>query len=89
MAGIVEWITNNWLTVAQAIAGLMVAAGMITGLFNGPRADKAKGIFDYILNLLRGFGVGTYKDEPGTVSTPFKGDSGERVVTTENVKVVP
>ncbi len=84
--GFITWITDNWATVAAAISGLMVAAGMITGLFDGPKAAKAKGIFDYILTLLRSFGVGTYKDEPGTASIPFKGDTGERVVTTENIK---
>ena len=79
----IEWIQNNWGMVLQAIIAAMVFAGMVTGMFNGPRAEKAKGIFDYILTLLRGFGVGTYKDEPGTLSVPFKGDTKERVATVE------
>ena len=81
----IEWIQNNWMAVAQALAGLMVFAGMVTGFFAGPRADKAKGIFDYILGLLRTIGIGTYRDEPGTLSVPFKGDTKERVATVEKV----
>jgi hypothetical protein len=38
-----------------------------------------------MMALLHGFGIGTYKDEPGSVSMPFKGDSGERIVQTEKV----
>ncbi len=78
-----------WLMLGGLLLGAMVLAGQITGMFDGPRAAKAKSFFDWAIGLLRGFGLGTYKDEPGSGSLPFKGDTGERVVTTENIKVVP
>ena len=78
----ITWIQTNGTTLLTAIVGAMGAAGAIVGLFNGPKAAKAKGIIERVIALLRGFGIGTYKDEPGTLSVPFKGDSGERVVTT-------
>jgi hypothetical protein len=54
-------------------------------MVNGPKADKASGVIERIMALLRGFGIGTYKDEPGSVSLPFKGDTKERIVQTEKV----
>jgi hypothetical protein len=80
--GFIDWIQNNWYTVAEAIGGLLVAAGVIVGFFNGPKADRAKTVLDRILGLLRQIGVGTYKDEPGTFSVPLKPDTGVRVETT-------
>lgn len=69
-----------------AIGSLMIAATAIVAFFSGPKADKARGIFDTILAFLRMIGFGTYKDEPGTLSIPLKSDSGERVIETTNVK---
>jgi hypothetical protein len=80
--GFIDWIQNNWYAVAEAAGGLVVAAGVIVGFFNGPKADRAKTVLDRILGLLRQIGVGTYKDEPGTFSVPLKPDSGVRVETT-------
>lgn len=81
----IEWLQNNWATLGEAIGGLMIVAGIIVGFFNGPKADKARGILDSMLSFLRMIGIGTYKDEPGTLSVPLKKDSGERIVTTETV----
>jgi hypothetical protein len=55
------------------------AAGDLTGMVDGPRADKASGILDMIKLVLRRLGGGTFKDEPGTNSLPLVGDTGERV----------
>jgi hypothetical protein len=71
--------------VVTALGTLMVACTAIVGFFNGPTADKVRGIFDTILSFARMFGFGTYKDEPGTLSVPLKKDTGERIVTTETV----
>ena len=83
--GFIDWIQNNWYAVAQALGGLVVAAGVIVGFFNGPRADTAKTVIARILGLLRQIGIGTYADEPGTLSMPGLPDTGDRVVKTENV----
>lgn len=80
----IDWIQNNWATMLEAIAGVLVTAGIITGFFNGPRADQAKSILDRILAMIRGLGIGTYKDEPGTGSLPFAPDSGKRIASTED-----
>lgn len=66
--------------VITALGTIMVAATAITAMFNGPRAQKAKGILDLILSFLRMIGFGTFKDEPGTFSVPLKTDTGARVV---------
>jgi hypothetical protein len=81
--GFIDWIQNNWYAMAEAVGGIVVAAGVVVGFFNGPKADKAKTVLDRILGLLRQIGIGTYKDEPGTFSVPLKPDSGERVETTK------
>ena len=81
--GFIDWIQNNWYAVAEAAGGIVVAAGVIVGFFNGPKADRAKTVLDRILGLLRQIGIGTYKDEPGTFSAPLKPDSGVRVTATE------
>ena len=78
----IDWIQNNWYAVAEGLGYLVLAAGAVVGFFNGPKADKAKTILDRILGLLRQIGIGTYKDEPGTLSIPGKGDSGERIAGT-------
>jgi hypothetical protein len=80
--GFIDWVQNNWYAVAEGIGYLVLFAGAVVGFFNGPKADKAKTIFDRILGLLRQIGIGTFKDEPGTFSMPLKPDSGERVATT-------
>jgi hypothetical protein len=81
--GFIDWVQNNWYGMAEAVGGFVVAAGVIVGFFNGPKADKAKTVLDRILGLLRQIGVGTYKDEPGTFSVPLKPDTGVRVETTK------
>ena len=81
--GFIDWIQNNWYAVAEAAGGIVVAAGVIVGFFNGPKADRAKTFLDRILGLLRQIGIGTFKDEPGTFSAPLKPDSGVRVDTTK------
>ena len=81
----VDWIQNNWLLAGGVLYGALSLAGQIVGMVNGPKADKASGIIERGMALLRGFGIGTYKDEPGSVSFPFKGDTKERIVQTEKV----
>jgi hypothetical protein len=81
--GFIDFIQNNWYAMAEGLGYLILAAGAIVGFFDGPKADKAKTIFDRILGILRQVGIGTFKDEPGTMSIPFKGDSGVRVETTK------
>ena len=79
MENAVTWLTTNIPLVIGGLYILFSAAGQTTGMFNGPKADKAKNIFDVILLWLRRFGGGTFKDEPGTNSIPLlSGDSGER-----------
>ena len=68
--------------VVQALGALMVASTAIVGFFNGPGADKARGIIDTILSFARMFGFGTFKDEPGTVSLPLKPDTKVRIAGT-------
>ena len=79
----IDWIQNNWYAVLEGLGYLLLAAGAAVGFFNGPKADRAKTILDRILGILRSIGIGTYKDEPGTLSAPFKGDTGKRVVAVE------
>jgi hypothetical protein len=81
MDNVVQWMTANWPYVMGFAYALISAAGQFVGMFDGPKADKARGIFDYILGILRSLGAGTYKDEPGTTSMPFKRDSGKRIVS--------
>lgn len=78
----IDWIQNNWYAVAEGFGYLVLAAGAIVGFFDGPKADRTKTILDRILGLLRQIGIGTFKDEPGTMSIPFKGDTGERITGT-------
>jgi hypothetical protein len=86
MENLITWVQTNWYGVAEAIGYLILGAGAIVAFFDGPKADKAKTVFDRILGLLRTIGIGTFKDEPGTLSIPGAKDSGERVATTESVK---
>jgi hypothetical protein len=81
----VDWIQNNWLLAGGVLYAALSLAGQIVGMVNGPRADTASSVLERMMSLLRGFGIGTYKDEPGSVSMPFKGDSGQRIVQTEKV----
>lgn len=77
------WIAENWPYVLGFAYFLVSAAGQLVGMFDGPdpdeKTDKARGVFEYILGILRTLGAGTYKNEPGTVSMPLKPDSGKRV----------
>ena len=75
----IDWIQNNWYGAAEVLGYTVLAAGGITGFFNGPRADKVKTVLDRILGILRQVGIGTYKDEPGTFSFPGLPDTGNRV----------
>jgi hypothetical protein len=81
--GFIDWIQNNWYAVAEGIGYLVLAAGAVVGFFDGPKADKAKTIFDRILGILRQVGIGTFKNEPGTLSIPGAPDSGKRITATE------
>jgi hypothetical protein len=81
----VDWIQTNWLLAAGILYALLSLAGQIVGMVNGPKADKASGVIERLMALLRGLGIGTYKDEPGSVSMPFKGDTKERVTQVEPV----
>lgn len=85
----INWMTTNWPYVLGFLYALISAAGQFVGMFNGPGADKARGIFDYVLGILRSLGAGTYKDEPGTTSVPFVGDTNKRIAsdgTTYSIK---
>jgi hypothetical protein len=82
----IDWIQNNWLLAGGVLYALLSLAGQIVGMVNGPKADKASGVLERMMGLLRGFGIGTYKDEPGSVSRPFKGDTGERIVQVEKIR---
>ena len=86
MENAITWIQNNWYQMAEWLGAVVVGAGVVVGFFDGPKADKAKTVFGRILGILRTIGVGTFKDEPGTLSIPGSTDTGERVTTTENVK---
>jgi hypothetical protein len=81
----VDWIQNNWLLAGGVLYAALSLAGQIVGMVNGPKADTASSVLERMMALLRGFGIGTYKDEPGSVSMPFKGDTKERIVQTEKV----
>ena len=81
----IEWIQENGTTLIEAIIGVMVAAGVIVGFFKGPKAGKAQGIIESIIAFLRTIGIGTYKDEPGTLSAPLVPDSKKRVKDVETV----
>lgn len=81
----IEWIQNNWLLAGGVLYALLSAAGQIVGMVNGPSADQAGSIIGYIMTFLRGFGIGTYKDEPGSVSFPGKGDTRKRITQVEPV----
>jgi hypothetical protein len=81
----IDWIQTNWLLAGGVLYALLSAAGQVVGMVNGPKADKASGVIERILALLRGFGIGTYKDEPGSVSFPGKGDSKKRITQVEPV----
>jgi len=72
-----------FIQVVQALGALMVACTAIVGFFNGPTADKVRGILDTILSFARMFGFGTFQDEPGSLSIPLKPDSKVRVDTTK------
>jgi hypothetical protein len=87
MENFFNWITTNWPLVLGAVYFLVSAVGQFVGFFNGPKAENAKGVFEKILSILRRFGAGTYKDEPGTNSVPiFGGDTGLRIESTTSVK---
>ena len=81
----IEWIQTNGETLIEAIIGVMVAAGVIVGFFNGPKAGKAKGVLERLIALLRTVGIGTYKDEPGTLSAPLVPDTKKRVTSVDTV----
>ena len=80
MDNVFTWITTNWPLMVGGLYALVSAIGQFVGMFNGPKAEKTRGIFDTILNILRRLGAGTYKDEPGTNSIPIiQGDTGKRI----------
>jgi hypothetical protein len=81
----VDWIQNNWLLAGGVLYALLSAVGQIVGMVNGPKADKASGVIERIMAILRSVGIGTYKDEPGTASLPFVGDSKKRITQVETV----
>jgi hypothetical protein len=79
----IDWIQNNWYAVAEGIGYLVLAATVATGFVNGPKADKVKTVLDRIIGILRQIGIGTFKDEPGTLSIPGAPDTGKRVTAVE------
>jgi hypothetical protein len=84
MENLITWVQTNWYGVLEGVGYFILGAGVIVGFFNGPKAEKAKTVFGRILGLLRTIGIGTFKDEPGTLSVPGASDSGERVASTES-----
>lgn len=78
-----EFIDQYGEMIMGTLLTFLLTAAAIVGNREGPRAEKAKGILDWIVAFLRRFGPVTYKDEPGTWSLPGKGDSGERVKDVE------
>ena len=77
--GFIDFMQNNWYTMAEGIGYIILAASVAVGFANGPKADKVKTVLDRIMGLLRQIGITTFKDEPGTLSIPGKGDTGERI----------
>jgi hypothetical protein len=80
MENVITWVTTYWPMIIGGAYIFVSAAGDLTGMVDGPKADKVSGIFDMIKLILRRLGGGTFKDEPGTNSVPLiAGDTGERV----------
>jgi hypothetical protein len=81
--GFLEWIQVNWFVALGGVYAILSAIGQWVGMFDGPDPDdktsKTLGIVNMIMGWLRTIGIGTYKNEPGTGSIPFKGDTGKRV----------
>lgn len=81
----IDWITQNWQGVLNGVLYFLLGSVVIVGFFNGPAAGKAKTILERIIALIRTLGIGTYKDEPGSVSMPGKPDTKERVFSKKKV----
>ena len=89
MENFITWVSTNWMAAGLGLFFVLSAVGQFVGLFDGPDPDdgtsKTLKVVDRLLGILRSVGIGTYKNEPGTVSMPFKGDSKKRVTATKDV----
>lgn len=80
-----EFIDQYGEMIIGTLITFMLTAAAIVGNREGPKAEKAVGIINWIVGFLRRFGPARYKDEPGTLSMPGKGDTGLRVKDVEQV----
>jgi hypothetical protein len=81
--GFIDWIQNNWYAMAEGVGYLVLFATVAVGFADGPKADRAKTVLDRVMGLLRQIGIGTFKDEPGTLSIPGAPDTGKRITAVE------
>lgn len=79
----IQWFTENQTLIATIVGLAFTIATVITSAFNGPRKDAALTWITRLQGWARSLGIATYKDEPGTLSVPLKGDSGKRVKVVE------
>lgn len=63
-----EWLTQNWQTILEAVGYLIGGATVIVGMINKPKANAAVEWLGKILKLLSAV---TFKDEPGSLSVPL------------------
>ena len=89
MENFITWITANWMTMGLGLYLVLSAIGQFVGMFDGPDPDdgtsKTLRVTDRLMSILRSIGIGTYKNEPGTASIPFKGDTKKRITATKDV----
>ena len=68
MSAAIAWLVANWGLIIEALAALVAAASVITGLTETPKDDN---VVSWIRKALGWVSAVTHKDAPGTYSAPF------------------
>lgn len=63
-----EWIQTNYMTIVEAIGGLIAFSTVITGFFHG---EKAVGVKAVLLKVAHIFSAVAPRDAPGSLSVPL------------------
>jgi len=92
MEEVLTWLTSGGWDAIMVIVGLLlqIFATVATKFMTGPAQAKAISISDKLKLAARRFGIGQFKDEPGSWSAPLaNGDSKLRIVEVKTKSLIP